>query len=142
MKDLNSLNISGRLVKDCETKELSKHNLLSFTIASNYTIKRGDEWVDETNFIDVKFWTNHKSPIGDWLLKGVKVIITGEIRQERWEDNNGKQARKIILQAKDVMVLKRPEEGESASDTKQSRPSSAKKASSVSAPLDDDDIPF
>ena len=143
MKDLNSLNISGRLVKDCEVKSLDKYNLLTFTIASNYAVKRSDGWGDDVNFVDVKYFANAKSPINEWLLKGVKVVVTGEIRQERWEANGGKQAQKMVLIAKDVMPLQKSDsDGNAKSDAKQSRPADTKKASSTSAPLDDDDIPF
>lgn len=133
MKDLNSLSISGRLTKDCEAKAFDSNNLLTFVLASNYSTKKGNEWVDDVNYLDVKMWVSTKSTMDEWLLKGVKVAIQGELRQERWQDKEGKQSSRMVLMAKDIVILSKPNDSTS---------NSVRGNASLSAPIDDNDIPF
>lgn len=99
MRDINTVTIVGRLTRDAEVKALpSGVDVVEFSIASNYSVKRGDDWADEASFFDV---TKFKpGGLSQYLTKGRQVFVSGELRQERWEKDGAKRSRvRIIAQA-------------------------------------------
>lgn len=78
----------GNLVKDHEEKETKNGNkLVKFRIA----IKNGEK---KTTFIDCEWW----SPTGavQYLKKGKKVSITGNLLFDEWEKNGEKRSKCYI----------------------------------------------
>jgi len=81
--------LSGRLGADPEvaSPQSSEYSVLKMRIANNDQSKKTDsgEYEDVTNWFDVEFWT--KKP-QDWLqklYKGYEVIVSCEVKQDRWE---------------------------------------------------------
>lgn len=101
--DINQVCLIGRLTGDAEVKQLPNTNVLNFTIASNRSVKRNDQWVDETSFFEVSYFTKG-TKISELLKKGTQVGISGSLQQQRWE-KDGKKASKIVINADTVNVL-------------------------------------
>lgn len=103
MRDINGVVIVGRLTRDAEIKALpSGTEVAEFSVASNYSTKRGDQWVDEVSYFDVvKF-----SPGGlaKYLVKGKQLAMWGELRQERWE-KDGQKRSKVKIMAQTLQLL-------------------------------------
>lgn len=95
MTDLNNIVIGGNLVKDVVIKEIGNNKLSNFTIAVNKSIKKGDNWETETSFFDVAAW--NKDHVSNYLVKGAKVIVSGELKQDRWEKDGVKNSRVSIV---------------------------------------------
>ena len=114
MSDMNHLTIRGRLTKDANLIHTpSGTALLKFSIAQNYSRKEGNAWKDYVNYFDIVFWGKQAEKMN--LDKGTLVFITGELKQDRW-DQDGQSRSKVVITAHtiDIVVAKREEQKETA----------------------------
>lgn len=102
MADLCIAVIIGRLTRDAELKYTSSGQPVShFTVATTSRKKKGDQWVDESNFWDVDLWGKQAENISQYLTKGKLVAVEGAMRQDRWEQD-GQQRMKVLISANSV----------------------------------------
>lgn len=99
--DINVCTLTGRLTKDAIVREVSGRKYYSFTVAVSKTTKQGDEWVDQTSFIDVTYGTKSNN-VGQALTKGKFVMVSGSLKQERWE-KEGQKFSKVVVVADKVI---------------------------------------
>lgn len=108
MQDINSVTVVGRLTRDVEVKSVGGTELAELSIASNYSTKRGLEWVEEVSFFDVVKW--EPGGVKPYLVKGTQIAVEGTIRQERWEKDGQKRSR-VKIHAKTIQLLGSKGEG-------------------------------
>ena len=137
--DMNSVNLTGRLTRDAELKFLNTGMAVSkFSIAVNRY--GGKDKPEEVSFFDVTLWGKAAEAVSQYLTKGKKVGISGEIKQERWEQD-GQARSKVAITANNVYLLESKESSEQ-------RPPSVERQvqhpGSAQGPekFDDDSIPF
>lgn len=103
--DINSSTIVGRLTRDGELKYTnSGMAVLKFSIANNWSKKIGDSWEDQTNFFDVTFWGKRAESLSNYLKKGTQVVVKGELRQDRWEQD-GQQRSRVFINADNIQLV-------------------------------------
>ena len=94
--------LEGNLTAAPEQKEIGEGRKVSkFTIASNKSYKKNEEWVEKTSFIDVDAF-GKTGEIASGIAKGKTVRIVGELKQNRWTDANGKNRSKISIVAEHI----------------------------------------
>lgn len=104
MSDINSVVVAGHLVRDAAVSYLPNGTPKGeFSVAVNRSVKVGEEWKNEPSFIDVVSFG--KRVESQRLTKGVKVCVSGSIRQDRWKDNNGQNRSKIYIVADTFEVM-------------------------------------
>lgn len=103
MTDLNEVVLMGRLVRNSDTKPVGKGNLTEFSIAVNRSTKVGNDWKDEVSYFDVKKWQASENLQGK-LVKGAQVTVKGSLNQDRWQDQNGSNKSRIVINAESVWV--------------------------------------
>jgi len=104
--DLNSVVLIGRLTRDAELKTTSSGFAVSnFSIAVNYRKKQGDGWEDVANFFDVTLFGKQAETLHQYLVKGKQVAISGELRQDRWVQDDGQNRSKVVINANSVQLL-------------------------------------
>lgn len=104
-KDINSVTIIGRLTRDAELKYTNSGSaVVNLGMAVNTSKKNGDQWEDEPNFFDVQLWGKRGESLNQYLLKGTRLAVTGELRQERW-DQDGIKRSKVLIHASDIQLL-------------------------------------
>lgn len=107
----------GNVVRDVGENDyatLSNNNgRLNFTIAVNRSKKKGEEWIDEVSYLDFTCFGKLADNMKSFLRKGIKVCVTGYIKQDRWE-KDGQKFSKLSLIAENVELLSRKESGSSA----------------------------
>lgn len=98
-ENINVVVVSGHLVADAKLDHVGQKEtaILKFAIGNN----RGYGDYAKVNFFDVKFWGKGGEAIEQYMVKGKKVTIAGEIEQERWETDDGKRS-KIVIKAMSV----------------------------------------
>ena len=107
MKNLNSVLIEGNLTRDGEISTIANGSQLGkFSIASNYSYKKNDVWVDEPSYIDIVAWRD-TADVVHALKKGQKVKVIGRLKQDRWTSTDGKAMSKIVIVAEDIEVIQR-----------------------------------
>jgi len=96
MQDINSVNMVGRLTRDAELKYTNTgYSILNFSIASNRGVKKNDEWQDEVSFFNCVLFGKRAEALAQYMTKGKMIVITGELTQDRWTDQNG-QNRSVV----------------------------------------------
>lgn len=108
MTDLNFVVVEGRLTSDVSEKDFGFLSTgtakLTIHLACNKSIKKGEEWVDETSFFDVTVWGKYAENIKAKVVKGATVLVKGALKQDRWEDANGNKKSKIYINAESVKI--------------------------------------
>ena len=84
---MNNLTVNGNLVKDLEVKTYGKDGILgSFTIANNERVGQNEV----TSFINcTMFGEKRIEALQKYLVKGCKVLITGRLQIENYQDDEG-----------------------------------------------------
>lgn len=104
---MNQINISGNLTDSIEVRHFDKSSVSKFTIAVNSD--RGEN--KETVFIPVEVW--NQEHLAKFLDKGSRALVTGSIKQERWETKNGEKRNRMIVVGRNVEFLDPPRENKS-----------------------------
>lgn len=106
MADINTATLIGRLTRDEELKYTPSGAAVgNISIAINRKVKKGQEWVDESNFFDVVFFGKQAENLKLYLTKGKQVGVTGFLKQERWTDQNGQNRSAVKIYANDIQLL-------------------------------------
>jgi single-strand DNA-binding protein len=98
--NMNEIKIEGNLVRDAQIKYTTTGKMVcSFSIAYNHT-------KEMASFFDIETWEDIAKKC-EQLRKGECVLITGYLKQERWQDKtDGKQRSKIKIVAKEFGIIK------------------------------------
>jgi single-strand DNA-binding protein len=115
LNNLNSIIVEGNLVRDPLLKATPNgHMVCSFSVASNRFYKQGEQTEKEVSYFDIETWSKLAQTCGDTLKKGRGVRVVGRLKQDRWEDPNGKTQSRLKIIAEHVEfkpVFKREENG-------------------------------
>lgn len=104
---INRVNLSGNVGRDPELKSTQAGtSILSFSLAVNERVKKGDEWTDYTNWVDVVVFGRRADSLGKILTKGMKVALDGRLRYSAWE-RDGQKRSKLEVIAEDIDIMQR-----------------------------------
>jgi single-strand DNA-binding protein len=121
LNNLNSIIIEGNLVRDPLLKATPNgHMVCSFSVASNRFFKQGEQTEKEVSYFDIETWAKLAQTCGDTLKKGRGVRVVGRLKQDRWEDPNGKTQSRLKIIAEHVEfkpIFKRDDTGAPGSST-------------------------
>lgn len=99
----NSITQVGNLTRDPEVKFLSSGNAtVKFGIAVSRRFQKNGEWQEQTSFFDVTAYGSLAENIGNTLMKGNKVVVTGRLEQRSWETPDGDKRSAIEIVADEV----------------------------------------
>lgn len=134
--DLNQVMIIGRLTRDSELKYTAGGMAISqISLANGYRQKKGDTWVDETNFFDVSLFGKQAESLKQYLVKSTQIAVLGELRQSRWEQDGQKRST-VKIHANSIQLLAKAGTGDHKSSA---APEIFNQDNSAGL---DDDIPF
>lgn len=95
---INSVSISGNLGRDPELRATrSGMQVLSFSMCVNSRVKRGDEWEDKANWVDVSMFGQRAESVSRFLSKGSHVTIHGRLSQSTWEKDGQKRSKLEVI---------------------------------------------
>jgi single-strand DNA-binding protein len=141
MKSVNKVILIGNLVRDPETTQINANTDVSkFTLAVNESYKKPTgETVENTTYIDCEAWGGLSKVASQYLKKGSKVYVEGNLRADTWQDaDSGKTRTKHKVRILDLVMLDtRRNEGGSYSGNNTSDTDGA-----TVQPVDDDELPF
>lgn len=133
-QDLNHVAIIGRLARDPESPTPT---VCKMRLANSDRIKRGEEWTDHTNWLDVTAFGKTAENCAKYLAKGRQIAVSGRLRYRGWEkDGNKRSAVEII--ADHVQFIG----GKGESGPSDDGAFKAAKAFVGAESGDDEDIPF
>jgi len=98
MNDINVVSITGRLTRDVEIKYSKSGSPVGrLSVAVNGSRKRGDQWEQTASFIDCILFGRSAGNLEQYLVKGRQVAISGELRQDRWEQDGQTRTRITVV---------------------------------------------
>lgn len=110
---INRASLSGNIGRDPEIRSTqSGMSILTFSLAVNERVKKGEEWTDYTNWFDVVVFGKRADSLHNILTKGMKVAIDGKLRYSTWE-RDGQKRSKIEVIANDVDIMQRRNDSQS-----------------------------
>ena len=131
---MNIFTFTGNLGKDAEVKYLPNGTALcqfSVAFSSGYGDKKKSSWA-----ICALFGKRAEGKLPEYLVKGQKVAISGELTLDEWEkDGQKNKALKVVVNTLDLIGSKEPTQ--SGADQPQSQQSPDSGFSDF-----DQDIPF
>lgn len=153
MSSVNVVAIVGRLTRDPELRALPSGTSvcdLGVAVDDRYKDSNGD-WQDRANFFDVTVWGKQGESVAQYMSKGREIAISGELRQERWETDDGSKRSKVKIVASTVQFIGPRPDGDNGggsseprsdvpADTTDLPPEGGNEAALMGA--SDDDIPF
>ncbi len=153
--DLNMVAMVGRLTRDSELRMTQSGNgILRFSIAVNRRKRTADgNWEDEANFFDCSMFGKNAQTMANYLKKGRQVAIQGELRQDRWNGQDGQARTRVEIAVNSLQLVGARADGASASgdaarqqfappQTTQEQAQPATQAVPSVEQFDDDVIPF
>lgn len=103
MSDTNVVVIKGNLTKDAELRyTTSGASMLKFSLANNTGYMTEEGWKDYANFFDCVLWGKRAVSLAGSLTKGTGLVVSGQLRQNRWQNEQGQNRSKIELHVSDL----------------------------------------
>ena len=91
--------IQGNCTRDAEVRQVGQSQVAKIGVAVSEKYKGRDGQIQEsTEFFDVEIWD--KAGVYPYLVKGQSVLIVGQQKTDKWQDQNGqnRESKKIRAQ--------------------------------------------
>lgn len=145
---LNRCEFIGNLGNDPEVRNLpsgGKVVNLSLAVSEKWRDKNSGEQKERTEWVRVVIFSDGLAKVAEqYLRKGSKVYIAGQMQTRKWQDQSGqdKYSTEIVLQnfGGQMVLLDGPQGG--SQPERQERPSQSSGGPAFSPGGMDDDIPF
>lgn len=132
--------LTGRITKDLELKQAGQTQVTNFSMAVDNPFKK-----DDTSFFDIVAFGKTAQLLNDYCGKGSKVLIEGNLKQDRFQDKEGNNRSVVRVIANRIEFLdskgnNQPQkQREHTTQTKSKNP-----FANATYPIDitDEDLPF
>ena len=105
MASFNRVILVGNLTRDPELRYIPSGTAVSeIGLAVNDRVKKGDQWVDETTFVDITLWGRTAEVANEYLSKGSSVLIEGRLKLDSWEKDGQKRSKLRVIGDKMQML--------------------------------------
>ena len=155
---MNSVILQGNLTHEPTLKYLDINGkrvaVCSFSMATHRHFKRANgEKNKETTFIDCEAWDTGAETISKYTRKGMPLLVRGSLKNDSWEDKEGRKISKIRLRVEEFELPPKKYNGvvdvedssESQDDTQSDTQPESQSQPSVETstePKNGNDIPF
>ena len=132
-RGLNKVMLIGRLGADPEIRYTQDGTpVASLSLATGRSVKRGDQWEEETDWHRVIAWRKLAEICERYLNKGSQIYVEGQIRNRSWEDKDGNKRYVTEVHAQDIQML----------DSRKERQGGGTEGPEIPSPPVEDDVPF
>ena len=97
----NSVSFVGSLGKDAELKKVGDSTVLEFNVANN--VGFGEK--KSTNWFKCAMWGKSGEKLEQFLKKGSKVFITGELTLREWQSKEGKGGSSMEVRVRNLDLV-------------------------------------
>lgn len=98
--------IMGNLTGNPDFKTTQSGNgICNISVACSRKFTSNGQQQEEVSFIDVVVYGRQAENCRQYLEKGSKVLVEGHLKQERFEDREGKKRSKLFVVAETVTFL-------------------------------------
>ena len=97
MRGFSKAIIAGNLTRDPETRTTTNGtSVCSLSVAVNRRYTVGGEQRDEVSYFNCSAWGRSGETIQQYAHKGDGILISGRLRQDRWEDKTTGKTRSSV----------------------------------------------
>lgn len=140
---LNKVILIGNVGADPEIRTLeSGVKVTRLRLATTERIRRGEEWVDHTEWHSVVLWRNLADIADRFVRKGSQIYVEGAIRTNEWTDKEGGKHSAIEIVASDMKLLGRRQDSQQTAQAASQAKPAAPQAQPAAPAADVDDMPF
>ena len=112
---INLAIVTGNVTRDPELRYTpSGSAVCSFGVATNHSVKRGDQWEDVPTFHNIVVWGKQAEYISNNVKKGTKVSIQGRIDNRQYDAKDGTKKYISEIVAETVIPFTEPRSGQSS----------------------------
>ena len=97
---MNQVALVGRIATEIELKYLKDG-----TPVANFNLAIDGYKQDETYFFEIVCWGNTAENTAEYMEKGREVGISGELQQDKWQNDDGYNRSKVKVNARQVKFL-------------------------------------
>ncbi len=108
MRSLNRVEIIGRLGTDPEIRYTQAGDAvatLSIATSEQWKDKQTGEPREDTEWHRCVLWRRLAEIAGQYLQKGARIYIAGNLKTRKWTDNTGQERYTTEIQARDMIML-------------------------------------
>lgn len=98
MASFNRVVLVGNLTRDVDLRYIPSGTAVAdIGMAISERVKKNNEWVNETVFVDVTLWGRIAEVASEYLSKGSSVLIEGRLRLDTWEQDGQKRSKLKVV---------------------------------------------
>lgn len=103
----NNVILIGNLVRDPDLRSTPGGvAVCDMCIAINHRYSgRDKQEKDEVCFVDIVVWSRQAESCGKYLKKGASVLVEGRLRNDNWEDKEGRKRTRMYVVANSVRFM-------------------------------------
>lgn len=140
MASFNQVVLVGNITRDIEVRYVQSGTAVSTVgLAVNDRVKKGNEWTEETTFVDLTAWGRTAEVLAEYAHKGSCILVSGRLKADSWQDKNTGDKRTKLGVVIDKMQLMDPPKGDAKPAAKAKPKPSATSQPEFTKPSD---IPF
>ncbi len=104
MQNYSNATIEGFVTHEPELKKTKTgKSVCNFSLAINHYSKNDEP--PRVSFIEVETWEKTAEICSKNITKGKRIIVMGSLRQDRWEDGNGKMQSRLKIIGNEIRFL-------------------------------------
>lgn len=134
---LNQCNFIGRCGKDPELKHTASGKAVAtVSIACSEKYGKGEDRKEVTEWVKLVFWEKLAEIVGEYVVKGALIFVSGKMQTRSWEDKEDKKQYTTEIVVNTMKMLgggdQKKDEGKAPAQNKQES----------AAPTAEEDVPF
>ena len=132
--------LTGRITKDLGLKQAGQTQVSIFSMAVDNPFKK-----DDTSFFDIVAFGKTAQLLNDYCVKGSKVLIEGNLKQDRFQDKEGNNRSVVRVIANRIEFLDSKGSNQQNSQSQQQRgqaPAGNNPFSNNNIDISNDQLPF
>ena len=96
---MNRVFLMGNVTRDPELRYISNGSAVTeIGLAINDRRKSSSgEWIEETTFVDITLWGRTAEIAGEYVTKGVPLLVEGRLKLDSWEKTVRKTQNSVLL---------------------------------------------
>lgn len=101
----NTVTVVGNVTRDPELKFTNAGQAVTgFGVAVNrrWFNKATNDWDEDTSFFDVTCWAQLAENVAESIPKGARVVVSGRLDQQQWENDAGEKRSRVQIVADEV----------------------------------------
>lgn len=113
---MNVITIAGTTGKDAEMKYLNDGTAIaSFSVADS-------QGKDRTVWWNASLFGKRAEALGQYILKGTRVTISGQVTEDVWTDKNGQERKTMKVRVNDIALQSKRESHEEPQQERRQAP--------------------